>query len=31
MISQKELGYVSDYARKIPYPGINYATEMGKN
>lgn len=30
MISQKELGYVGDYARKIPYPGIDYATEMGK-
>ena len=27
MISNKELQYVGDYARKVPYPGDTYATE----
>ena len=27
MISNKELQYVGDYARKVPYPGDEYATE----
>ncbi len=26
MITRKELGYVKDWAYKIPYPGIEYAT-----
>lgn len=31
MITQKELSYVSTWARKVPYPGLKYATMAVEN